>query len=145
VIVATAPACLALNVFHEARSEPIMGQYAVALVTMNRAKKDGERVCAEVFKPKQFSWANNAVMRVKGGWFIPPHLQPREDYAWWVANRVAITTLSGMMADVTRGATHYHTLAVRPAWRLALDVIRDIGAHRFYARSTLARARGSSG
>jgi len=30
--------CLALNVYHEARSEPMVGQYAVANVVLNRVQ-----------------------------------------------------------------------------------------------------------
>ena len=32
--------CLALNIYHEARGEPLKGQIAVASVTMNRANWD---------------------------------------------------------------------------------------------------------
>jgi N-acetylmuramoyl-L-alanine amidase len=133
MIVSTAMFCLALNIYHEARGEPIMGQYAVAHVTMNRAGQDEDKVCQEVFKPYQFSWANNAVQKVRGGWQIASYLKPREAHAWWVANRIAVTVLSGRMPDITKGATHYHTLAVKPYWRKAFQAVMDIGRHRFYA------------
>jgi N-acetylmuramoyl-L-alanine amidase len=133
VILATALACLAMNVYQEARSESIPGQYAVALVTLNRAGGDQAKVCAEVFKPYQFSWTNVGVPRIKGGWVLPAALQPREAHAWWVANRVALMTLTGMMPDFTDGSTFYHEKGVRPAWRLAMQPTKAIGAHRFYA------------
>ena len=36
----TALMCMALNIFFEARSEPIQGQIAVAEVTLNRVASD---------------------------------------------------------------------------------------------------------
>lgn len=131
MLISSALLCLALNVYHEARGESIPGQYAVALVTRNRAERDPDRVCAEVFKRSQFSWTSQ-VVRTKGGWLIPKGLVPREQHAWWVANRVAQVTLSGSMHDFTRGATFYHATYVSPRWRLAMDLSKAIGRHRFY-------------
>jgi N-acetylmuramoyl-L-alanine amidase len=132
MVVSTALLCLALNVYHEARSEPVMGQYAVAMVTLNRARGDQSRVCAEVFKPFQFSWANSRVVKTKGGWLIPQGLQPSEEVAWDKAQRIAAATLQGRMIDVTLGSTYYHTRDVKPAWRKAFEWTRSIGAHVFY-------------
>ncbi|NIO43392.1 MAG: hypothetical protein GTO41_26515, partial [Burkholderiales bacterium] len=46
--------CLALNVYHEARGEPMAGQYAVAEVTMNRvaSRRYPNTVCKVVFQKK---------------------------------------------------------------------------------------------
>lgn len=128
MIVSTAALCLAINVYQEARNQTIPGQYAVALVTMNRAGK-AKNVCAEVFKPKQFSWANTGVTRQGRGWKVPT---PREQEAWTLAQRIAKVTLSGRMADFTWGSTHYHTVAVMPTWRLRLTKTKRIGSHIFY-------------
>lgn len=124
--------CIALNVYHEARGESIPGQYAVALVTMKRAGGDREKVCAETFRNKQFSWANNGVTKVKGGWQISKKLTPKEAHQWWVANRVALVTLSGRMYDFTNGANHYHTRYVDPYWSARKRPVKRIGAHVFY-------------
>lgn len=132
MIISSALLCLAMNVYSEARSEPVMGQYAVALVTMNRAGWEQEKVCKEVFKPMQFSWANSRVTRVKGGWLIPESLKPREVDAWDKAMRIARVTLDGRMLDITHGSTYYHTVNVRPAWRKAFVITRRIGEHVFY-------------
>jgi spore germination cell wall hydrolase CwlJ-like protein len=131
MLVSTALACLALNVYHESRNQTIPGQYAVALVTVNRAELDNDKVCTEVFKPHQFSWTN-AVVRTKQGWVIPAGLMPREEHAWWVANRVALMTINGRMYDFTGGSKFYHATWVRPAWRLAMVATKKIGDHRFY-------------
>lgn len=123
--------CMALNVYFEARGEIIPGQYAVALVTMNRAKVR-ENVCAEVFSSKQFSWTNAGVKKVKGGWQLDRSMWPDEDHAWYVANRVAHMTLQGRMYDITHGANHYHTRAVNPVWKAGVKPVKKIGAHVFY-------------
>lgn len=133
MIVHSALLCLALNVYHEARSEPLRGQYAVALVTQNRAEHDDSKVCGEVFKPFQFSWANGQVTHLRnGGWKIPAALQPREKDAWWKALKIASLTLAGHIPDFTKGSTFYHTRAVHPAWRKAYEVTVRVGAHIFY-------------
>lgn len=132
MLVNTALMCLALNIYMEARGEPIMGQYAVASVTVNRAGREERRVCHEVFKPSQFSWANGQARKVKGGWEIPTRLMPRDQLAWWKANRIALMTLNGRMPDMTGGATFYHATYVRPSWRLAFDRVRQVGQHIFY-------------
>jgi len=136
VIVATAVMCLAINIFHEARGETIPGQYAVALVTMNRAKKDPEQVCEVVFKRKQFSWTIGSYKKVKQGYSLSPHLTPKDVAAWRTAVIIARTTLSGRMLDFTHKANHYHADYVRPPWAASMRQVAKIGGHIFYVSST---------
>lgn len=131
MIIESALLCLAINIYHESRGEPIMGQYGVALVTVNRAKTH-DRVCHEVFRKAQFSWTS-AVKKTPKGWHIPHHMLPREPDAWDKALIIARVTLDGRMLDVTRGATFYHANYVRPRWRLAMVQTKRIGAHIFYS------------
>lgn len=132
MIAATALLCLSLNLYHESRSESIPGQYAVALVTLNRADRDRSRVCQEVFKPKQFSWANKGVRKVRGGWELAKQHTPTDPVAWALAQRIAAWSLAGKMPDFTGGSKFYHTVAVKPIWRLALVQTKKIGQHKFY-------------
>lgn len=53
-MIETAVLCLALNVFHEARGEPETGQWAVAQVTINRARHDPARVRHGLCAPAVF-------------------------------------------------------------------------------------------
>ena len=48
--------CMAKNIYHEAGSEPTLGKYAVAQVTINRMKspKYKDTVCSVVFEPINF-------------------------------------------------------------------------------------------
>ena len=129
----TAILCLALNVYHEARDQPIEGQYAVALVTMNRAEHDHEKVCTEVFRYKQFSWTIKRAYRSKKNTYKLNYLGiPRESLAWESSVRVATNTLFGKVDDFTNGATHYHADYVSPKWSRVLEYIGQIETHIFY-------------
>lgn len=132
MLLATAVMCLAMNIYAEARGESILGQYGVALVTMNRAHKE-DRVCEETFKSRQFSWANSGVYKTKNGWIISERLEPKDAQAWWVANKIAVATLNGRMPDITKGATHYHAVRVSPYWSKSQEPTKKIGSHIFYA------------
>jgi spore germination cell wall hydrolase CwlJ-like protein len=133
MVVASAVLCLALNVYQEARSESIPGQYAVALVTMNRAKETKGSICRTVFKPQQFSWTNGQFVQTNAGYKVSDRMRPKDKHAWAVARRVAQVTLSGRMLDFTQGANHYHATSVFPKWSAKMAVTRRIGKHIFYA------------
>lgn len=128
MILTTAALCMAINIYHEARSETIPGQYAVALVTMNRAGGDPKKVCDVVLAKRQFSWTRRLV---KGNTLARAGL-PLDDWAWNRAQIVARVTLSGRFYDLTNGATFYHTKSVHPAWRTAFVPVKTIGKHVFY-------------
>lgn len=115
--------CLAQNIYHEARSESIAGQIAVAQVTVNRVKASNftKNICKVVFEPHQFSWTNNKHLRVK-------------DSQAWKASIIiakAVLTNSIRMKDFT--AQFYHTKAVNPRWNKNKTVLAVIGNHIFYA------------
>lgn len=114
--------CVALNVYHEARGEPLAGQYAVALVTLNRATISREGVCREVYRPHQFSWTRGR----RHAWV--------HGAAWQTARRVARETLAGAVVDMTRGATYYHAVTVHPYWRHHVTPTCRLGQHIFYRR-----------
>lgn len=135
-MIETAILCLALNVYHEARGEPLNGQHAVAQVTMNRADRDPLRVCEVVFEPYQFSWANSLTTadkdarRRQASRFIP-----KEVKAWQVAKQIAKLTIDGWIPDFTNGATHYHAnyIADQDWTRQKLRTL-SIGKHHFYRK-----------
>ena len=91
--------CLALNVYHEARGEPLDGQIAIAMVTMNRASWDAASVCDVVYERKQFSWTHRL-----------DDFTPQEPEAWAIARGVAQQVIEGRHDDITYGATHFHTM-----------------------------------
>lgn len=114
--------CLAKNIYHEARGEPIEGQFGVALVTLHRANRKLENVCKVVHAPKQFSWTNKKP--------YPPIL---EKEAW--RNAQAVARLSLHMRDFTNGADHFHRIDIAPSWAINMEIKGQWGDHVFY-RST---------
>jgi N-acetylmuramoyl-L-alanine amidase len=121
--------CLALNVYHEARSEPVVGQVAVAAVTLNRVASGAfpDSVCGVVEQGGQernhcqFSW-----------WCDGRTDAPKNRDAWDEALRVSLLALSGKAHDPTGGALYYHTTSVHPRWSKVFKRTARIGAHVFY-------------
>ena len=129
---AVALSCLSLNVYHEARNQSVLGQEAVALVTMNRAGWQDKNICPEVVKKKQFSWTTDKVYKVKNHYKLRKAGYPNEKIAW--VNSVAIATkvMKHKVPDFTKGATYYHTTGVSPYWVNQKKQTIRLGAHIFY-------------
>lgn len=121
--------CLALNVFKEARGEPVQGQHAVALVTLNRVYRAGltKDICEVVFEPKQFSWT---ITDTRDGVLLPGKHPDRTSREWKRAEQSAREAL--YMQDFTGGATHYHGVKVKPYWRKSMERVGRWGNHYFY-------------
>lgn len=116
--------CMMKNIYHEARGEGVAGMQAVAAVTLNRAAQANTSVCDVVYARKQFSWTNTAKGRNK-----PMTGDTAMVYA------VVAQAMSGTMLDITGGATHYHTKAVKPVWRKQLKTLLTINNHIFYRKN----------
>lgn len=113
---------LALNSYHEARSEPFHGQVAVAQVVLRRANYDQKRICRVVYAPHQFSWTA-----------ARPSVGDRKAWAEAVrAAKVAMLWSHGAGRDYSAGATHYHTVQVCPRWSAGMRLVAVIGQHEFY-------------
>ena len=86
--------CLTLVVFHEARSEPVEAQVAVAQVTLNRSRdKDyPSSICEVVYEPKAFSWTSSHKKRnLKESSIV----NEQEKKAFLKAKRISSLILSG--------------------------------------------------
>ncbi|PIE58370.1 MAG: cell wall hydrolase [Desulfobulbus propionicus] len=114
---------LTLNIYHEARGEPEIGQLAVAHVTLNRAISTHTSVGAVVTAPYQFSWT-----------FQKKSYFPAEYDALLQSAHVALKAL--ITADFTKGATFYHRTDVHPPWAADMEFIARYGAHLFYRQNT---------
>lgn len=116
--------CLALNVYHEARGEPLVGQFAVAHVTLERAAQMRRSICRTVFAPGQFSWTAENHGRAHGlAWQRALHVAKTA----WLHDAIGLAP--PMRAD------HYHTKAVAPMWASRFERVGTIGAHHFYLAS----------
>ncbi len=129
-MISAALMCMALNVYHESRSEDLRGQVAVANVTLNRVadSKWPNDVCSVVeqgyTKGKsncQFSWYCDGKSDT-----------PTHTVAWARAVLVANDVMMGYIPDITKGATHYHAKYVNPYWSKSFTKTVEIGSHIFY-------------
>lgn len=122
-------ACLAKALYFEARGESVKGQFAVAEVILNRVDsgKYPNSVCGVVNQGAnrrngcQFSFAcdgrSDAI---------------REKAAYARAAKIARLMLDGAPRELTGGATHFHTTAIRPRWAKRFPNTAKIGSHLFY-------------
>ena len=133
--------CLAKNIYFEARNEPFAGQFAVALVTLNRVNDTAfpDTICKVVYQgihtadgfPKrdrcQFSWYcdgnSDEVRNLKSF-----------DKSQKIANLAMLQyrklKLEGL--DYTEGAIYYHTYEISPRWSNSFPKVGRIGDHIFY-------------
>ena len=105
--------CVAVAVYFEARSEPFIGQSAVAHVIMNRVYDE--------------RYPNNPCDVVHQS--DKPN---RNSDAWSMAILAATGAVYGMNMDPTEGATHYHAYYVNPEWTSAKTMTIRINDHIFY-------------
>lgn len=121
---------MAKTLYGEARGEKLEGIKAVANVIVNRAKNPcwwGRDIKSVCLKPQQFScWNEN-----------DPNSRILErdlsgDVVYGVCLNVAKRAIAGVLRDNTKGATHYHTKAVKPKWAELQVPCAAIGNHLFY-------------
>ena len=119
--------CLATALYFEARGESLKGQAAVAEVILNRVESPAfpRTICGVVNQRGaggcQFSYTCDG------------HADTiRERGAWLRASKVAAAMLNGAPRELTGGATHFHTPAVRPGWARKFTRTAAIGGHIFY-------------
>jgi N-acetylmuramoyl-L-alanine amidase len=124
--------CLALNVYHEARGEPLVGQYAVAEVTMNRvvSRRYPDTICDVVYEQR---W--DRIRRRYVGAFSWTELDSTEELRtkeWSRALKVAEAVYDEREKPMLQGALFYHARTIRPSWARGKQPVARIGAHVFY-------------
>ena len=132
-------ACLALNIYHEARGETLDGKIAVGHVVMNRIadRRFPNTVCdvirqggEQVRYRCQFSW-----------WCDGRSDRPGHRKSWTETKALARDVYWGYSKDPTEGALWYHADYVSPYWRQAFQQGPTIGRHIFY-RDKPTKGRG---
>ena len=125
--------CLALNIYFEARSEPIQGQIAIAEVTLNRVASPNypDDICGVVLQDNsqgcQYSW-----------WCDGKSDYPREENSLRTSKALAELMMEegDYISVIGSEATHYHNDTVHPYWADEFVRIRRIGKHIFYKQKT---------
>lgn len=120
-MILTATVCLALNMYHEARGEPLAGQLLVAEVTLNRARNRNQSICETVYEPHQFSWTSDG----------------RSDIPKDIGTYTDLLILSKEIMrdpDILPGssANYFHSVGVRPKWSYRFKRLFRVGNHIFY-------------
>ena len=131
--------CLAMNIYHEARSENLAGKYAVADVVLNRVRDD-RYVCGVVYQGEHKpSWKDPQVLvpkrnRCQFSWYCDGRSdEATEEDAWEESMAISYKIIqNSRFRGITEGATHYHTTFVSPYWAPTLQQVGTIGSHIFY-------------
>ena len=130
--------CLALNTYHEAKNQSMIGQVATAQVVMNRVadSRYPNTVCEVVKQGPKYKGSDVPVRhKCQFSWFCDgKSYEPKRDSKeWFKAQDYARIVLSGRIAlDVTEGATHYHATYVKPSWAKTMTRTTRIESHIFY-------------
>ena len=142
--------CLAMNIYFEAKSEPIAGQYAVADVVLNRVNdaRYPNSICEVVLQgPVRESWKtkkdpdlpkeerkfNPVKHKCQFSWYCDGKADKvRDGDAWRKAQEIAYRIVNeSKFRGVTESSTHYHATYVSPKWAPQLDLVGRIGTHIF--------------
>lgn len=111
--------CLIKNIYYESRGESLLGQRAVARVTLNR-KNDyrfPNNICDVVFQKNQFSWTNHKYTKIN-------------DTASMAVALMAIINHNLKYDDPSKGSLFFHNKTVNPNWNRTKTT--TIGNHIFY-------------
>jgi len=111
--------CMAVNLFHEGRGEPILGQVAIIHTVRNRAQGKPENVCKVVYAHAQFSWTlNNPGIKASD-------LKKFDEI-------LHTCVIAWQFSDITSGSDHYHHTSIKPYWTKKMKRTMQIGQHVFY-------------
>lgn len=130
--------CLALNIYFEARGEPVGGKYAVGHVVMNRVSSSRYpgTVCNVVRQG-----LNNKRFKCQFTWWCDGASDRPDDRGAWVRSMdLAYDIYVGRSKDPTGGALWYHADYVQPRWGKYLKANAKIGQHIFYIQHDGAKA-----
>jgi N-acetylmuramoyl-L-alanine amidase len=124
--------CLTMNIYHEARGEPLAGQYAVGEVTMNRVFSEDypDTICEVVhqkhWNPKNKTWSN-AFSWAEYDYSVNLRSKP-----WKQAYKIAKNIYYDSYERQLDGALFYHAKYVKPGWAKRYEKVATIGKHIFY-------------
>jgi len=139
--------CMALGLYHEARGEPTIGQYAVGATILNRVRSFAypDNVCDVVFQNEhlrnrcQFSFACDGISDT-----------PRNKHSFIKMKRLAKVLLTKGIAREAKfightfeasanDMTHYHRYDVYPSWSTNLKKLSKLGAHVFFKSTRVTK------
>ena len=138
MILDTALLCMAVNIYHEAGNQSMIGQMAVGQVVLNRVEDSRfpDTVCEVVKEAVTYKNSNKPVRwKCQFTWFCDGKKdEPNFESKTWSAalENASILLTKTIVLDITEGATHYHATYVRPAWAKTKTKTTRIDRHIFY-------------
>jgi N-acetylmuramoyl-L-alanine amidase len=137
MILETALMCMATNIYHEAKNQPMAGQIAVAQVVMNRVKDNRypDNVCDVIKQGLTYKNGKVVLGKCQFSWYCDGKKDDvdKKSEKWRNSLRYASMVITNRITlDVTEGATHYHATYVRPAWARTKTKTVRINRHIFY-------------
>lgn len=129
--------CLATNIYHEARSDGLTGQRAVAWATLNRVTSGSypNTICEVVYQAELNENGIPLRNRCQFSWFCDGRSDEiRNQAAWNIAEIIAEEVMNayGVETDPTNGAFMYHAHYVNPYWVSSYTETARIDSHIFY-------------
>ena len=138
MLLETALMCMAVNIYHEAGNQSMIGQMAVGQVVLNRVEdhRFPDTVCEVVKEAVTYKNSNKPVRwKCQFTWFCDGKKdEPNFESKTWSAalENASILLTKTIVLDITEGATHYHATYVRPAWAKTKTKTTRIDRHIFY-------------
>ena len=119
---------MAMNIYHEAGNQPLIGKIAVGIVTLNRLndKRYPKNIRDVVTEPQQFSWYNTRSANT------PPTSNVRWRESYEVAKLLLTKAIGSDIIKLLEGATHFHATSVKPDWVNKVHRVAQIEGHVFY-------------
>ena len=129
--------CLSRNIYFESLNQSVMGQMAVAHVTLNRVKLNRypDSLCGVVTDSKKNDKGEVKKHACQFSWYCdgkddtPKNMSLYEDAVTVAKVSIQIFYTFG---DITGGATHYHADYVTPSWAKTMQRVAKVDDHIFY-------------
>ena len=138
MILETAFMCMALNIYHEAKFQSMLGQIAVGQVVMNRVEDSRfpDNVCDVVTQAVTYKGTDKPVLhKCQFSWYCDgkaDDINHISIYLEIMSFTQLLLSSQMMMFDITDGATFYHADYVTPSWARSKIKTIEIGDHIFY-------------
>lgn len=117
--------CLAVNAYHESRSESDIANLMIMAVIHNRMvdKRFPNDYCSVVFQKHQFSWTNDN---------LSDKLHNTKQYVrlYKLAEKFVIEKET--ILELAEGINHYHTISISPYWKSSMKYKMTLDNHKFY-------------
>lgn len=119
--------CLAVNLYHESRSESDIANLNVLSVVLNRVKdkRYPNDICKVIFQRKQYSWTGDG---------LSDEIKDTGQYRRLYKITEEFLMNREFMLKHSEGVTHYHTNNIRPYWTKdkRMKFIGVVDNHTFY-------------